>query len=322
MTRLIDLMMRGGEERRKSVEHMPAFVIDNVHRYMSDSGTPLWTWEDFPNLAPPFGRFWMEYQTTNEKQEVRSGVGVYAASLPENRDEVLSEANDARNSDSENKYAEMLQSFIDENPNARWLLNFVLYDQRDRGGVQADTPVALVGRLQMLVDAQGQRASTQCLIEIFQDSFSKRLPFEVMFSAICPFLLGISFMHCRNVQKVERKVYRQEKRRVARGDDKPLVVYKTLVIEPMTRVLRTEGGQAAGTSLPKAMHICRGHFKTFDEKPLFGKHRGMFFWEDQVRAKRSKRAVAKRYDVHPARDESGVADSQSHPTGDRTDADI
>lgn len=51
--------------------------------------------------------------------------------------------------------------------------------------------------------------------------------------------------------------------------------------------------------IARAMHICRGHFKHFDEKPLFGKHRGMFFWGDQVRNTESNRAVAKRYDVHP-----------------------
>lgn len=317
-TRLLDLMMREGGWRADTVKGCVPFIIDNVQQYMTQDMGSHYTWDDFPNLAPPFSRYWMEYEsraphapTPNRTYQMQSGVGVYVARIPEDNVQCLTES-----AQQGPQFQEQLETFIATSDEAKWLLNFVLWDRRSDEPLQDDDPIVLIARMQVLVKADGSRASTRVAMEVFDGSFNDPLPTSLLFAGLSPFLLATSFMHCKNVERVERVAPRHERKRAKREGQLPLVTYKTLVIEPMTRVLHTEGGRGAGTNLKLAMHICRGHFKTFDEKPLFGKHRGMFFWNDQVRSKHSDRAVAKRDDVHPARDESGIAITQSRPIGE------
>ena len=50
----------------------------------------------------------------------------------------------------------------------------------------------------------------------------------------------------------------------------------------------------------KALHIFRGHFKTYSEdRPLFGKVAGTFWWEGSVRGSLAKGKVDKEYQVSP-----------------------
>jgi hypothetical protein len=112
-----------------------------------------------------------------------------------------------------------------------------------------------------------------------------------------PAIFGLSLMNCKNVdlrevgppQKLSRKHQRQ------RGV--PLTSYYVLDIKPMRRVLDTEG-EAQTKGLAHALHICRGHFKTFTEDaPLFGKRVGTYWWEAQVRGKAEEGVVEKDYRV-------------------------
>src|SRR3989304_5014518 len=56
-----------------------------------------------------------------------------------------------------------------------------------------------------------------------------------------PLLLTLCFMHCRNVEMVEHQRPEKLQRKFEkRGDARATVKYKTLVIEPMRRVLDQE----------------------------------------------------------------------------------
>jgi hypothetical protein len=92
-----------------------------------------------------------------------------------------------------------------------------------------------------------------------------------------PALFTVSFLHCKNVDirpvdptpKLSRKAERQHGR--------PLTQYYVLDIKPMRRILDSEG-EAQTKGLRHALHICRGHFKTYtDESPLFGKRTGTYW---------------------------------------------
>lgn len=113
---------------------------------------------------------------------------------------------------------------------------------------------------------------------------------------IAPALLAISFLHCRNVTTEvvapDLKLNRARSRRARR----PLRRYKVLRIEPMTRTLSREGSIEA-QGLAKALHICRGHFKTYEERPLFGRLRGTWFWQDHIRGSIEAGVVEKDYEV-------------------------
>jgi hypothetical protein len=56
---------------------------------------------------------------------------------------------------------------------------------------------------------------------------------------------------------------------------------------------------ARGRTAQQALHMVRGHFKHFDDHPLFGKHRGMFWWPMTLRGSSDAGITAKSYEVSP-----------------------
>jgi hypothetical protein len=110
-------------------------------------------------------------------------------------------------------------------------------------------------------------------------------------------LLTLSFMHCKNVDVVEIAPPPALSRKHEKRTGLPLVTYKTLDISPMRKVLDSEGG-AQTNGLRKAMHICRGHFKSYTaEAPLFGRHQGTYWWADRIRGDQALGRIEKDYAV-------------------------
>lgn len=98
-----------------------------------------------------------------------------------------------------------------------------------------------------------------------------------------PFWLATSLMHCKNVTATRESIPpKLAKAAAARG--RPRFSYSVLDIKPMTRVLETEGGIGHGVGIKQALHICRGHFKDYrDGRGLFGRHKGLYWWEQNLR---------------------------------------
>jgi hypothetical protein len=114
---------------------------------------------------------------------------------------------------------------------------------------------------------------------------------ELLYAA----LLAVSFCHCKNVDQTEVAPAEKASRAFRRRHGRPLTRYRVLDIEPMKGVLATEG-QAESRGLGHALHICRGHFKTFTpEAPLFGRLTGTYWWADHVRGSADLGAVDKDY---------------------------
>ena len=80
------------------------------------------------------------------------------------------------------------------------------------------------------------------------------------------------------------------------------MTFKTLEIEPMKRALKHEG-QSETAGLKKALHICRGHFKDYSKHGLFGKYKGLYWWDSHVRGSTEEGVVVKDYAVKPKREE-------------------
>jgi hypothetical protein len=113
------------------------------------------------------------------------------------------------------------------------------------------------------------------------------------FTSVC--MLAMSFCNCKNVVIVDNHPHTAKK--ILRRGDPPRVSYKTLQIEPIKRILETEG-QALTHGLNHALHICRGHFKTYSgDKKLFGRVEGTFWWSPTVRGDKKNGEVIKDYKV-------------------------
>jgi hypothetical protein len=114
-----------------------------------------------------------------------------------------------------------------------------------------------------------------------------------------PAMLAISFMNCKNVTLEAIEPNAELNRIRQRRGDRPFLRYHTIDIEPMKRVLRTEG-QVDAVGLKRALHIVRGHFSTYTpERPLFGKVAGTFWVPSHVRGSAREGVVISDYAVHP-----------------------
>lgn len=109
---------------------------------------------------------------------------------------------------------------------------------------------------------------------------------------------ALNFLHCKNVNITENHIPKKLiKANFKRGKEKPYFEkYYTLAIEPMKQILNTEG-QAQSVGIRKAFHICRGHFKTYDEKPLFGKLRGTFWTPAHAKGNIERGSIKKDYEI-------------------------
>lgn len=109
-------------------------------------------------------------------------------------------------------------------------------------------------------------------------------------------LFAISFMHCKNVVQRSIKPPPKLSKRHRERHGRPLFSYRVLEIEPMKQVFRTEG-RSDEVGLARALHICRGHFKDYRERGLFGRNKGLYWWDHHVRGSAAAGVAAKDYSV-------------------------
>ena len=112
-----------------------------------------------------------------------------------------------------------------------------------------------------------------------------------------PALLALSFMHCKNISLQQNEPDRALNNKRRHAGLKPFVRYHTINIEPMKKVLKTEGNSET-EGLKRALHICRGHFSTYsEERPLFGRIAGTFWVPSHVRGSIKEGIVVSDYKV-------------------------
>jgi hypothetical protein len=110
-------------------------------------------------------------------------------------------------------------------------------------------------------------------------------------------LLTISLLHCKNVDVRLVDPPERLSRKHERNHGRPLTRYHVLDIQPMRSVLDRDG-EAQTKGLRHALHICRGHFKTYTEdSPLFGKHTGTYWWAAQARGAADEGVIEKDYRI-------------------------
>ena len=109
-----------------------------------------------------------------------------------------------------------------------------------------------------------------------------------------------TFSHCKNVDYYEKShPEKLQKANIKRGK-KPQETYKVLDIGGLQKQAKSESTSERG-ELKTALHICRGHFKTYtEENPLFGKHTGTYWWPMHKRGSEDNGKVNKDYKVHPS----------------------
>lgn len=277
----------------------------------------------FPNIAPPYRRFWMEFRphfehlTNIPERDKPERVGIFFVSY--DREWM-------------GKYLTPLGADVGglgyamaQDPNVHWLmfatiffqtegdavgpfLSFILCADKEgvpyvvpfgeyKNGIPAFPHEPMIRNLDDVLEDEGNPGETT-------QEFLTALVAEMGQDAMQPSLLALSFMHCKGVTttEMEQPQTRQARRLQERKGEKPPVRYHVLHIEPMKRILRDEGG-AEETGITKALHICRGHFAKYtSERPLFGKFVGTVWREAHIRGRDADHVVEKTYAIDKVSD--------------------
>jgi hypothetical protein len=248
------------------------FRIQNVADYMMN-GTPQEEWSlenDFPNIAPPFEIFWMEYtllSTLNSEGIIKN--------IP----------------DAGNKIGFLFRS--KKITHKGWAMIAAFFCKEKNEIIHGNDMFSLIG-----VDADGKIGKTDEDLPALMFMFktppkNSEIARSLLQNYIQPVFLAISFLHCKNVKIVKNNPVRGRRR----NRNQPKIDYHTLEIEPMKQILRQEGNSEE-TGLQRALHICRGHFKDYTNgRGLFGRYRDVFWWDSQVRGHSEAGIVLKDYDI-------------------------
>ena len=253
--------------------------ITNVTKFVAESDKRYWDYRvDFPNLAPPWPLAfyeWVEprYYTGPEGVLVHNAVaGIRVGCLADSS----------------------------RRDGTGWMTGWTLYVE-DRG-----RPLFVPAGLAVSIEEDGRLSADEdaVLAGASPELADTEKAISTLESAILNPFMAISLTHCRNVtaQKVTPPPKLAAKQLREKGI--PKVSYLTLTIEPMRKVLRSEGGMDQHGSLPKALHICRGHFKDYRERGLFGKQHGIYWWETALRGSSEAGAVLKDYEIDPTGEEN------------------
>lgn len=244
----------------------------NVAKYLyEESSQEVWTWrEDFPNLAPPFDCFFVEYKRpkfTNDGGRLKPFVSGGA-----DRVGALLEATRTPGESGWVMRATVLWSI---DGHAYWS-GLVFGFPINKDGSLAKDPI-VAGHQEAIAGMDMARAMNYP-------------------GHLFPVALAISLMHCKNI--VIKTVAPPEK--LSKKHNKKhgvgLSRHLTIEINPMKEVLKTEGG-AETVGLQRALSICRGHFKSYNDRPLFGRLKGTFWWPQHARGSAELGVIDKSYSV-------------------------
>jgi hypothetical protein len=259
-----------------------------------------------PNAAPPFENMWFEYKNIPELfgiDQIRK-VGVQITTVSREapnyegfRTGLLKHSHHVDSS-------VMLEKILSESP--RWITVSRVCLDYITGNMFFASAVVISGVLDdgtIIPDKNGDPGFSAVLYNPRNQILTKDVIQEVeYFSEIMETImtipyLGISFLHCKNVVTQDHSPDSKLQKSRIKRNKLPMVIYKTLVIHPMTTILEREG-HLSGTGIQKALHICRGHFKDFSQgKGLFGKFKGMYWWEPQARGSSTAGILVKDYKI-------------------------
>jgi hypothetical protein len=336
MARLVDLIRRGkiraptgytpGEPAVRVMHHYALdmlsraqiFVIDNVADYFY-MGTDQEHWDeqtDFPNVAPPFPVFWMEW-----KKPARIVSRVHGITKPDSHADMTGVLMRVSKVDGTDGVRALMRHWFggyatlgakdqvegsteylvtDRAAPPRWLLHASIYIQDYR--VDPDgLPSGPSFEYMNTIDEHGRlTGGPSMLIPLPQEWVNENG--HLFSSAVLPAFMALSLLHCKNVSVEENVSPPKLARSIQKRHGVAPLTYKTLVIEPMTRQI--QGARNVGdTGRQLRLHIVRGRFRTYtEERPLFGKHAGTWWWDSWVRGDARAGVVLKDYEVMAPRE--------------------
>ena len=268
-------------------QHFPAFEtelvcvdIQNVYKafYSEDSPPHVVNVKgDLPNLAPPWPLAWYEHRSI--EPGTKQAYGILFGCADPNTDRTLA--------------LSLKREFPDVNfARMKWLVRYFFFFEIK---TLKECIFAFSGT--DALDADGESLLGDVFFYQPSELLLKHPEPDSALVNLYPAMMAISFLHCKNVSVQEGDPKTKIHKKRAKKSKQPFFRFKTLDIQPMKEVLRNEGGlQEHG--LKMALHICRGHFKDYrNGRGLFGKVKGLFWWDMHKRGDDSEGIIHKDYRV-------------------------
>lgn len=266
--------------KSSALEGIPVISGDDVVLYLSTFPRGTNIRDVVATMAPPFDRFFIEFQNVpNEWGIYAWGTKVTARDDPDKIEHIQGD---------------------DGKP--RWILDFETFLEPEKGKIFGPVATHLAGLAEdgtWFRHANGDvywgGGPVEFTVTPPEDTVQEIG--DNIAQLLFPALITISFMHCKNVdlRPVNPPEKLSRKHRKKRGRD--LIRYHVLDIEPIRKIFDKHGAGSKQT-LRKALHICRGHFKTFTaDAPLFGNLTGTYWWPQHVRGSKKTGVVLKDYRV-------------------------
>lgn len=336
MTLMIDRLdhaaLRRGHEAGEWSEDMlldrvPAFEISNVAdlAYRMDLFTRRGTQaggielrnEKFPNLGPPFTSYWMEWRNPPNLDPYKTipRFGIWSIVIDETTDDEWSIACGIFVG---RHRPHVVGSFVMRMSRAGELIDGGQLEIRPEAaeelfamGRPSDWPektatpeeleqeaadTAGMSRLEKIAYYEAVAAKHGAEIVRIQQDVANLAGNAMRIGVLPPLLLAHSLLGCKNVDLEDHRPDPKMNRAAIKRHGQGLTRFTTLAIRPMGGT-HVQERFALGNG-QTALHLVRGHFKTFTpERPLLGKHAGTYWWSPNVRGKEEHGVVVKDYKV-------------------------
>lgn len=235
----------------------------------------------FGHLVLPFPKVWVEWETKNETQHAPlimaaacinvDEVGDFLPLvLPHVSEKDLTAISHAKSGQYSRSWAMFLFHL---NPGIPVMIPGSLRVYNDTGGMYAGIAGAGASFL-----GQGSETKAATLTSMGWDA-----------------LAAIGWLNCKNVSTTEHDRSKNVKRRRPNKNKATSLSFYTINLPGSPSGASSGAGKKTGTT---ALHMARGHFKTFTEDaPLMGKHVGTYWWGWQVRGNPERGATVTDYKI-------------------------
>lgn len=113
---------------------------------------------------------------------------------------------------------------------------------------------------------------------------------------------ALMLLSCKNIVTEDHAPSEKLNKKRKKNDKQELFTYKTLVLK-LPADKRIKAGIEKTSDISHKIHLCRGHFKFYDdEAPLFGKYTGFYWWDPHLRGDKNEGLLVKDYVVNSRSD--------------------
>ena len=251
----------------------PVTIADNVAVYYADSPKQEWavTGEDFACIAPPFERFFIEW---NDPGYIIGPGGVRQESFGGQWGSLFLSLDRATLAEMQKDLpVEIGDKLLNE---ARWFL-WVHHLLAFRGHA------VLVPFWDLIfVKETGEPLNYLTISEMADEESTRTISVQSVHRLHVP-CLTLGFLHCKNVHQLDVTSSDGPTPKWCRQRRVPELKYHALQIDPnLGSKPRSDARKTEGDRSGKALHICRGHFAHFRDdgvsQGLFGRNQFGTFW--------------------------------------------